>query len=89
MMSRYTDPQYLKTDQYRDDTNLNARLEIHRRFSTNPYGWFPWIFDTLEALPSPAHILSPFFSQIEIKQYDDGLRGAHAPTQTVFALLFA
>jgi len=56
-MSRYTDPTYLKSDQYRDDTNLNARVEIHRRFSTNPYGWFPWIFDTFETLPAQANVL--------------------------------
>jgi ubiquinone/menaquinone biosynthesis C-methylase UbiE len=57
MMSRSTDPLYLKSEQYRDEANLNARLELHRRFSANPYGWFPWIFDTLESLPSPARVL--------------------------------
>lgn len=56
-MSKFTDPLYLKTDQYRDETNLNARLELHRRFSTNPYGWFPWIVDTLESLPAQARVL--------------------------------
>jgi ubiquinone/menaquinone biosynthesis C-methylase UbiE len=56
-MSRFTDPQYLKTDQYRDATNLDARVDLHRRFSTNPYGWFSWIFDTLETLSSPGHVL--------------------------------
>lgn len=56
-MSRFTDPQYLKSEQYRDSSNLDARVELHRRFSTNSYGWFPWIFDTLETLPSPARVL--------------------------------
>ena len=56
-MPRFTDPQYLKSEQYRDSSNLDARVELHRRFSTNPYGWFPWIFDTLETLPSPARVL--------------------------------
>lgn len=56
-MSKYTNQQYLKNEQYRDASNLNARLELHRRFSTNPYGWFPWIFDTLESLSSPARVL--------------------------------
>jgi ubiquinone/menaquinone biosynthesis C-methylase UbiE len=56
-MSKFTDSQCLKTEQYRDSSNLDARLELHRRFSTNPYGWFPWIFDTLETLPSPARVL--------------------------------
>ncbi|MGD8403892.1 MAG: methyltransferase domain-containing protein [Anaerolineales bacterium] len=56
-MSRFTDPTYLKAEQYRDSSNLDARVELHRRFSTNSYGWFPWIFDTLESLPSQARVL--------------------------------
>jgi len=56
-MSKFTDPQYLKTDQYRDSTNLDARLAIHIRFSTNSYGWFHWIFDAIEKLPDNATIL--------------------------------
>jgi ubiquinone/menaquinone biosynthesis C-methylase UbiE len=56
-MSKFTDPQYLKTDQYRDSTNLDARVIIHQRFSTNPYGWFHWVFDTLTKLPEHAVIL--------------------------------
>lgn len=56
-MSKSTDPQYLKTDQYRDSKNLDARVAIHQRFSTNPYGWFKWVFDTLLKLPENAKIL--------------------------------
>jgi len=56
-MSKFTDQEYLKNDQYRDASNLNARLELHRRFSVNSYGWFPWIFDILETLPTPARVL--------------------------------
>ena len=56
-MSKFTDQQYLKTDQYRDSTNLEARVVIHQRFSTNSYGWFKWVFDTLAKLPGNARIL--------------------------------
>ncbi len=56
-MSRFTNPNYLKTDQYRDSTNLDARAAIHQRFSTNPYGWFNWVFDALTKLPQDARIL--------------------------------
>ena len=56
-MSKFIDQQYLKTDQYRDSSNLDARVEIHRRFSTNPYGWFNWVFDALAKLPASAKIL--------------------------------
>jgi len=56
-MSKFTDQQYLKTDQYRDSTNLEARVMIHQRFSTNSYGWFKWVFDMLAKLPDNARIL--------------------------------
>ena len=56
-MSKFTDPQYLKTDQYRDSTNLDARLVIHQRFSTNSYGWFHWIFDALIKVSERAEVL--------------------------------
>lgn len=56
-MSRFTDQQYLKADQYRDSSNLDARLVIHQRFSTNSYGWFNWVFDTLAKAPANARIL--------------------------------
>lgn len=57
MQSRFMDQQYLKTDQYKDSANLDARASIHQRFSTNPYGWFKWVFDTLLKLPKNARIL--------------------------------
>ena len=56
-MSKFNDPQYLKSDQYRDASNLDARVVIHQRFSTNPYGWFKWVFDTLLKLPENARIV--------------------------------
>lgn len=56
-MSRFTDQQYLKTDQYKDSSNLDARVTIHQRFSTNPYGWMNWVFDSLLKLPEDANIL--------------------------------
>ena len=56
-MSKFTDQQYLKTDQYKDASNLTARATIHDRFSTNQYGWFNWVFDALKKLPPHARIL--------------------------------
>ncbi len=56
-MSKFTDQQYLTKEQYKDANNLNARLEIHKRFSTNPYGWFNWVFDALAKLPKDANVL--------------------------------
>src|SRR5947207_2414132 len=33
--------------QYRDSTHFNARVDLHVRYSTNPYGWTKWIFDSV------------------------------------------
>jgi ubiquinone/menaquinone biosynthesis C-methylase UbiE len=57
MMPRVNNQQYLKSDQYKDSSNLDARVVIHQRFSTNPYGWFKWVFDVLRKLPENARIL--------------------------------
>jgi ubiquinone/menaquinone biosynthesis C-methylase UbiE len=56
-VSKFTDQQYLKTDQYRDSSNLDARAAIHMHFSINPHGWFNWFFDHLLKLPEDARIL--------------------------------
>ncbi|MBT3321973.1 MAG: class I SAM-dependent methyltransferase [Anaerolineae bacterium] len=56
-MSKYTDQTYLKTDQYKDASNLDARILLHERFSENKQGWASWIFDTYEKLPSSAKVL--------------------------------
>jgi ubiquinone/menaquinone biosynthesis C-methylase UbiE len=56
-MSRFSDQEYLKNDQYKDATNLNARLTIHERFSTNSYDWFRWVFDHLIELRANARVL--------------------------------
>jgi ubiquinone/menaquinone biosynthesis C-methylase UbiE len=56
-MQRFTDRQYLTQDQYKDASNLDARIAIHQKFSTNPQGWFNWIFDTLVKLPAKSKIL--------------------------------
>lgn len=57
MKLRFTDQQYLTQDQYKDAGNLDARIAIHRKFSTNPQGWFNWVFDTLTQLPADSKIL--------------------------------
>ena len=55
-MSKVTDQSYLKHEQYRDASNLNARIALHQRFGTAPIGWHEWVFDQLD-LPPHARIL--------------------------------
>jgi ubiquinone/menaquinone biosynthesis C-methylase UbiE len=55
-MPDIADQDYLLQDQYRDSTNLDARVRLHLKFSTNKYGWNRWCFDQLE-LPAGARIL--------------------------------
>ncbi len=56
MRDTFIDRDSLRNDQYHDDANLAARIDIHRRFSTNPQGWYEWLFDRF-ALPAGAHLL--------------------------------
>ena len=35
-------------EQYTAPTNLEARISLHVRFSTNKYGWHRWVFDQFE-----------------------------------------
>lgn len=44
------DPQDVR-EQYRTTRNLDARIRLHQRFSTNAYGWLRWAFDQLELSP--------------------------------------
>ena len=50
------DRAYLRDVQYRDDANLSARAELHRRFGTHRVGFHRWVFDHLE-LPPDAWVL--------------------------------
>ena len=50
------DQSYLLHDQYKDATNLDARIRLHLLYSTNKYGWQRWCFDHY-ALPADAHVL--------------------------------
>lgn len=51
----HNDPDYL-AKQYRTASNLNTRIDLHQRYSTNPYGWFRWVFDQLD-FPPDARVL--------------------------------
>ena len=32
-------------DQYQNATNISARIRLHKEFSQNTQGWFPWIYE--------------------------------------------
>src|SRR5687768_6677205 len=46
-MPDLTDQSYLLNDQYRDASNLNARIRLHQLYSVRPRSLHGWIFDTL------------------------------------------
>ncbi len=54
-LPKLNDRQYLEK-QYKDSSNLDARFQLHQRFSVNQYGWHPWVFDHFN-LPSRCRIL--------------------------------
>lgn len=44
---RFTGREYVVSEQYKDATNLQARMQLNERFSVNERGWHPWVFDQL------------------------------------------
>ncbi len=57
-MKRISDQDYLLNDQYKTAANLNARIALHRRFSTNPQGWLSWAWSHwLRLIPASARVL--------------------------------
>jgi SAM-dependent methyltransferase len=47
-VSRRSDTDYLRREQYANSNNLTARITIHERFSTNPQSLFSWLFERME-----------------------------------------
>lgn len=37
--------------QYKNATNISARIRLHRDYSVNKEGWFPWLFSNLHLKP--------------------------------------
>lgn len=46
-----TNQEYLRNQQYKTANNLQARINLHKRFSTNPNDWFVWVYDHLHLEP--------------------------------------
>lgn len=44
MFDQFCDSEYLKKSQYKNADNLNARIYLHQRFSTNCNEWQDWVF---------------------------------------------
>lgn len=38
-------------EQYKDSSNLQVRINLHKRFGTNENKWFDWIFDNINISP--------------------------------------
>lgn len=57
-MSRVNDQAYLKTSQYKDASNLDARIHLHRHFTIIEHEYHRWAFDLMLAgTPSTARLL--------------------------------
>lgn len=35
-------------EHYMNSKNLDTRIKFHDKYSTNPYGWFPWLFEQID-----------------------------------------
>ena len=50
-------PEYLKHEQYKDGSRLQARARLHADYSRNSYGWFEWMFDLYKDIPDNARLI--------------------------------
>lgn len=55
-VTNFTDRAHLTSVQYKDASNLEARIRLHRDFSTNRYDFHRWYFDHID-LPDTADVL--------------------------------
>jgi ubiquinone/menaquinone biosynthesis C-methylase UbiE len=53
----FRDQEYLVSQQYQNDSNLNARMQLHLRFSTNKQDFREWTFSHIRTLPENSRIL--------------------------------
>jgi len=42
------DHEYLREHQYKDPTNLNARIALHAKYSRADEPWYPWLAGRIE-----------------------------------------
>lgn len=54
-MSRANDSNIVKM-QYSSDKNFKSRVDLHKYFSTNKYGWANWVFDQYKFEPN-SHVI--------------------------------
>ena len=50
----FQDKSYLRDQQYKNSSNLDARANIHRLYSTSPLDWHVWVFEQMEMQPGTA-----------------------------------
>ncbi|HEV2661453.1 MAG TPA: class I SAM-dependent methyltransferase [Ktedonobacteraceae bacterium] len=55
-MSDLSSQHYLLNEQYKDASNLNARIQLHQRFGTSKIDWHHWVFEQF-ALTAGSRIL--------------------------------
>ena len=55
-MNRLTDQDYLRNEQYKDQSNLGSRIDLHSRYRTAPVDWPEWYFQHFDP-PDDAAIL--------------------------------
>lgn len=48
MTPTYQNPEQLRSDQYKDGRNLNARVALHRLFSVAEQEWIPWVWHQID-----------------------------------------
>jgi ubiquinone/menaquinone biosynthesis C-methylase UbiE len=87
-MSDLSGQHYLLNEQYKDASNLNARIQLHQRFGTSKTDWHRWVFEQfalvagsriLELGSGPGHLWQknldriPPHCQITLSDFSEGM----------------
>ena len=52
----FSDSKHLRATQYKDDSNLNARMALHIQYGINKTRWPDWVFDQFD-FPTGSRVL--------------------------------
>ena len=72
--------------QYENASNISARIRLHKEYSVNPKGWFPWLYEEgvlpvyQNAMSMEQNLSSPTFTILELGCGDGSLWMENLPS---------
>ena len=71
--------------QYKDASNIMARINLHKQYSVNKQGWFPWIYEQMQVKPEQK-ILEKSDGVLLIRELPDTVKQKETEAEAYSAL---